>query len=463
MTGDPRDSVALPLAIKVQPQTSDGQLACPFLVHFPTGFVPGKGVLWKVYRHKAREGHFVLVAHTPVIDFVGSTHGRDRSGPPPCVYTLGLIDTAGTMKYSRVEAQQVVRMEPRLRGVKYGNDPTPWADNPIEGEGADVRLARKQATKRLVEEFGSTRRKRQLAEKDLAVVNPDSIDAPAQVTALLEAAHAKAVAEGTTKADVLAAISASRNVPPHNADAKIGSDAYSLREIIPPSAWHALDVKALVAAARLAAEAPAGTTEGVLPKAEDGEAAIKLPQYVQSRQQLLIAPGLDKAELKRRAKTLGWLSALLMMYSDGKPRASAGVPAYARQKHIQEDVLEALLELFYVRGEADSGGLAFSRTDVKKTLMLHYIFVTALLLEECSLQPAEFDALRKQLKMKPADVAMRFRELGATATPTKAFGEASDGQASKKYSVVLLPKGAAGPTLEESFPAVKINRKLAGR
>lgn len=28
---------------------------------------------------------------------------------------------------------------------------------------------------RLVEEFGSTRRKRQLAEKDLAVVNPDSI------------------------------------------------------------------------------------------------------------------------------------------------------------------------------------------------------------------------------------------------------------------------------------------------
>jgi hypothetical protein len=48
MTGDPRDSVALPLAIKVQPQTSDGQLACPFLVHFPTGFVPGKGVLWKV-------------------------------------------------------------------------------------------------------------------------------------------------------------------------------------------------------------------------------------------------------------------------------------------------------------------------------------------------------------------------------------------------------------------------------
>jgi hypothetical protein len=55
----------------------------------------------------------------------------------------------------------------------------------------------------------------------------------------------------------------------------------------------------------------------------------------------------------------------------------------------------------------------------------------------------QFDALRKQLKMKPADVAMRFRELGATATPTKAFGEASDGQASKKYSVVLLPKVSA--------------------
>ena len=39
----------------------------------------------QVYRHKQRLGHYVLVAHTRAIDFVGSTHGRDRMGPPSCM------------------------------------------------------------------------------------------------------------------------------------------------------------------------------------------------------------------------------------------------------------------------------------------------------------------------------------------------------------------------------------------
>ena len=42
----------------------------------------------QVYRHKQRLGHYILVAHTPVVDFVGSTHGRDRAGPPCCTCPL---------------------------------------------------------------------------------------------------------------------------------------------------------------------------------------------------------------------------------------------------------------------------------------------------------------------------------------------------------------------------------------
>lgn len=466
MSGGDEVSVAgLPLAIKVLPQASNGgQAACPFLVHFPTGFVPGKGIKWKVYRHKARLGHFVLVAHTRAIDFVGSTHGSDRSGPPPCVYALGVIGPSGSMEYARVEAQQVVRMEPRLRGVKYGADSTPWADIPTSGEGIDARLARKEATKRLVEEFGSTRRKRQLADKDLAVVTLDSIDAPGQVTALLDAAHAKAVAGGTTKADVLAAVASSRNVPPHDPTANIGTDAYSMREIIPAGAWHALDTKAIVAAARAAAEAPLAEAAAAS-SAEGGgkEETAPLPSYVKSRLWLLIAPGVDKQAFKQKAKALGWLSALLTMYSDSRPRAPAGIPALARKKHLQEDVLEALLDLFYMRGTGDDGTISFNRPDDKKTLMLHYVFVVALLVEDCSMQPSQFDALRKQLRMKASDVAMRFRELGATTTPAKLSGEGSSGQETRQYHVALLPKGAAGPTLAESFPKLKTGRKNASR
>lgn len=54
-------------------------------------------------------------------------------------------------------------------------------------------------------------------------------DAPEQLAAMLEAAHAKAVAGGTTKADVLSAVAAARNVPPHNPAATTGEEAYRCR------------------------------------------------------------------------------------------------------------------------------------------------------------------------------------------------------------------------------------------
>ena len=47
---DAPDSLAgLPMAIRVQPPEANGnEDGCPFLLHFPTGFVPGDGVVWKV-------------------------------------------------------------------------------------------------------------------------------------------------------------------------------------------------------------------------------------------------------------------------------------------------------------------------------------------------------------------------------------------------------------------------------
>lgn len=58
----------------------------------------------------------------------------------------------------------------------------------------------------------------------------------------------------------------------------------------------------------------------------------------------------------------------------------------------------------------------------------------------------QFDALRKQLKMKAGYVTMRFRELGATATPVKASEDAATGQ-ERQYHVVLLPKVRFWPHL----------------
>lgn len=56
----------------------------------------------------------------------------------------------------------------------------------------------------------------------------------------------------------------------------------------------------------------------------------------------------------------------------------------------QVDVLEAVLDLFYTKSPGEDGTPpSYNRSDPKKTLMLHYAFVTALLLEDCDLQPAQ--------------------------------------------------------------------------
>lgn len=55
-------------------------------------------------------------------------------------------------------------------------------------------------------------------------------EAPEHVTALLDAAHVKAVAGGTTKAEVLAAVAAARNIPPHHPEATSAEDAYRSAE-----------------------------------------------------------------------------------------------------------------------------------------------------------------------------------------------------------------------------------------
>jgi hypothetical protein len=55
--------------------------------------------------------------------------------------------------------------------------------------------------------------------------------------------------------------------------------------------------------------------------------------------------------------------------------------------------MEAVVELFWVRHASGEGeGESYSRPEPKKTLMLHYIFVTALLLEDWQMAPAQVGA-----------------------------------------------------------------------
>jgi hypothetical protein len=56
---------------------------------------------------------------------------------------------------------------------------------------------------------------------------------------------------------------------------------------------------------------------------------------------------------------------------------------------------------------AEESGTVYVREDYKKQLLLMHVLVVALDVEGWSLAPAQFDALRKELKMTAADVVAR--------------------------------------------------------
>lgn len=69
------------------------------------------------------------------------------------------------------------------------------------------------------------------------------------------------------------------------------------------------------------------------------------------------------------------------------------------------------MELFYQRGAGEDGGSAeaYARPEAKKTLMLHYIFVTALLLEDCQLAPAQV------CRLFPSETNLVLHQLGTSS------------------------------------------------
>jgi len=79
---------------------------------------------------------------------------------------------------------------------------------------------------RLVDAFGSTRRKRQLQTREGAKVQADAIGGTEAVKSLLQTAGDKAAAAGATKAEVLGKAMGHRVLPPHNPQATTPQEAY---------------------------------------------------------------------------------------------------------------------------------------------------------------------------------------------------------------------------------------------
>lgn len=228
--------------------------------------------------------------------------------------------------------------------------------------------------KRLVDAFGSVRRKRQLLQKEAGQVKVDAIGSAEALKVALKEAGAKQQAEGFTKAHLEAKAKAARNLPPHHLEAAEPDSAYRAEEVMGPA-----EVYGNLGVSRVlrCQEDP-----NACDKAREGR---ELHPYVLDRLPSLRLPeeGAGEAAVrlrKHRARCLAFLSYLLSL-----PKVlgstKGGASRLAAELQIPEPVMEHLLAKFYVVSD-EGKGEKYIRPKEQTELLYAYILVTALMAEQ---------------------------------------------------------------------------------
>ena len=349
---------------------------------------------------------------------------------------MGVFDrSTGDLKIAPLGGNRIVRMVPRSRNLQYG----PKAKNaePVKKlDAAEI----KAANQRLVEEFGSQRRKRQLAAAKAGQVNAAMVSGGKSVLCLIANAGANV---GSRDAVIKESLSKNRNIPPHHPEARTAEEAYRLDEIVPPSVADALEIRKLF---------PAENKPEY--KAELMKGKMFGEGYVLSRLSALSTP--DSEAREGRARCLALLGHLLKMaVGPGghvvRVKPGESIKDAADRLRMHSSVLEGLLDLFYSREGSEFGDRYVLSTE-KKNLMLAWILVLAIRAEpQCVLDVDAFKALVAELKMKGADVAAQFRELGCVTMRVTGEGGGT--------KVVFMPPSEDEKTMADYFPGLKLGAK----
>eukprot|EP00887_Chlorella_sp_A99_P006690 scaffold3.g6690.t1 len=427
----------LPPTLVAEPVEAQG--VGPFAVYFPSGVEPNASsaaLRWEAAKSAQQKNHFVLSAKTPddVVNYYGSTGNAEYTSALPCRYALALVNKrTGRMEVMPAEGGRVFRMEPKVTALSYAP----------RGDAAGVDDdARRAANTRLVEQFGSQRRQRQLRAREAGAVKSEHVSAGAAVLGLIAEAGAGAM---QTKEEIIQASLAQRNIPPHHPEATTAEEAYREDEIVPASVRDALEITKLFPAEN---------------KPEYREQLDKSGQfgagYVLSRLPVLQAK--DKATREARARMLALLGHLLKLHAKfGSMRSRGGLEDLAQQTKMHPSVLEGLTELFYTR-EQQGDGAKFVLSSSQKDLMVAYIMVLAVRAEpECVLEAETLERLAAEVKMKPGDMAARYKELGCVDMSVSAL--APDGTKKRSHKIVLMPHSAEGKALADYFPSLKLGGK----
>jgi hypothetical protein len=367
---------------------------------------------------------------------------------------LGVFnESKGKLTLSGVRGDTICRLEPRIHGVKY----EPAAQEvPKEEETNDLLALRRERNARLIEAFGSQRRKRQLANAQAGRVDASQLGGGNAIINIIKSSKSAAATIGTKEEFIRRAL-ADRNIPPHNPEATTPDEAYPFDSIVPGIVRDAIDTSLLQRALESGDEVPDTLSE----------VRRTFGAYVASR--VGASSGFDAADgaLDSRFVSLAFLGHLLPFYTnpkrliikiqsspiaEGTASGGGGISGCAEGMKMAASTLEGILSLFYNHEPSDSDdGLAKYVMDKRKrNLLLTWILTLAVRSEPSSVLPVHATKkLVEELKLKPAEVAAVFRELGMTPTRT-----------GQSYSVKLLQGGEPG-TLGAAFPDIRMPRAKA--
>ncbi|KAJ9528259.1 hypothetical protein QJQ45_014230 [Haematococcus lacustris] len=454
--GQQPSTSAMQVHVSVAPA---GTQACS--CYFPAGQPPtaAQFSLYALEQSNAKRGKlYTMVGQQDRMQWVGRSQGEDYApGAQPVNQVLGVLDKqTGQLSLLPLCGGRVMRMEPRLPGLNYSMDAS-QAAGAEEEEGPETREQRLAANKKLVDSFGSTRRRRQLTAREEGVVRVEKLgDAAGTLSDLLTQVASDAAAQGLTKQQasiVAAAATDVRLLPPYVLDASSPEEAYPLSTLIPPDVGAALRIGKLLGAAE-----SAESLQSLREKKWVHEAVL-------DRIVLLKDP--DAAQVKRRARLLMFLSALLQLKA-ARPNlavdlADGGLERLARSLHLNNDLLEPLLTLFY-HTSMEGNRTRYTLSKEGEVRMVAFICVTSLLVEHnATLAPAQFSTLAGALRMPTDKLVARFREVGATCTPARAVKDVEADTAAplvtpgRAYTCVLLPDRSK--TLADVLPGIKLIKR----
>jgi DNA-directed RNA polymerase I subunit RPA49 len=366
---------------------------------------------------------------------------------------LGRYNQAtGELTVVPVRGNQILRMEPRARGVDYS---ARSGDTTEQQDGKTAAQLRREKNAKLVQEFGSQRRKRQLSASKAAQVDASQVSIGDEVLRMISSAGSAVMSRET----VIEASLAMRNIPPHNPLATTAEEAYPLESIIPRSIFDALEIDKLFEAT----SSPEHMAS--LLKSKTFGAGFVLSRLASLRNST------DDIAADR-ARCLAMLGHLIKLYTlPGRSLRSraddGGLSTLATRLNIAPSVLEGILDTFYSR-DVGFDGETFTLNNEKRNLLLGWILILAVRAEpHCTLDPPVLESLTAELKMRKTEVMAHYRELGCVTSRVSSSSSASFGGVSGGVRVLLMPATPSGEpkkTLKEYFPPLKLGaRKPAAK